>query len=214
MPSAAMVSRARGQVNEHRGTPLNKGCLGVLAVPSGFRGRPPSERLTQKYANSTLGVWLVVDASSLITLAGADALGLLSLSPLKACTVAEVYRETVEVGLARGYRDAPAISRAFEQGLLTIRDPRRAEKLTGISRTDSLLLHLAEETGAEILVNDQALLRKAEERGLPARVTAEFVQRLYKAKKISGARRDALLKDFVANGRYSEDFLLAFLLRE
>jgi hypothetical protein len=85
--------------------------------------------------------------------------------------------------------------------------------LAGISLTDSLVLRLGEEVrAAAVLINDQALLRKAEERGLPAQVTAQFVHSLYVARKISRARRDKLLNDFVAHGRYSEQFLQAFLL--
>lgn len=157
---------------------------------------------------------LVIDSSALVTLAGAEALGLLALSPHKALTVPEVYRETVEIGIAQGYPDALAIGRLFEEGVVTVRDPRRKEKLAGISRTDSLVLLLAGEVSAAVfLVNDQALLRKAEQLRVPAQFTAEFVQELCQAGRISCPRRDRLLEGFVANGRYSEEFLGALILR-
>jgi len=157
---------------------------------------------------------MVLDSSALITLAGADALALLALSPHKAVTVSEVYRETVEIGSVKAYPDAAAIGRLFEQGVVRVRDPRRKEKLTGISPTDSLVLRLAEEVAAAVLlVNDQALLRKAEQRGLAAQFTAEFVQELYDAGRLSRRRRARLFQEFVANGRYSEEFMGTFLLR-
>ena len=157
---------------------------------------------------------MVVDSSVLITLAGADALSLFALSPHRAITVSEVHRETVEIGLAQAYPDATAIGKLFEQGILTVQDPRRKEKLTGISPTDSLVLLLAEEVSAAVLlVNDQALLRKAEQRRVAAQFTAEFVQELYQAGQISRRRRDSLFRNFVTNGRYSEEFMETFFLR-
>jgi predicted nucleic acid-binding protein len=154
---------------------------------------------------------MIVDSSALITLAGADALPLLTLSPHKAVTVSEVYRETVETGSAMAYPDAAAIGSLFQQGIVTVQDPRRKQKLAGISRTDSLVLLLAEEVAAAVLlVNDQALLRKAEQRGLVAQFTAELVQELYRAGRVSRRRRDDLFRDFVANRRYSEEFMQAF----
>lgn len=157
---------------------------------------------------------IVLDSSALVTLAGADALTLLALSPHKGLTVSEVYRETVEIGLATAYPDAVAIARLFEQGTVTIQDPRRQGKLAGISRTDSLVLLLAQEvSAAAVLVNDQALLRRAKQRGLVAQFSAEFVQELCDTGRISRRRRDTLLREFVANGRYSEEFMEALLLR-
>ena len=156
---------------------------------------------------------LIVDSSALITLAGADALSLLALWPHGVATVADVYRETVEAGLAKGYPDAASIGRVFEKEVICIRNPRRTGKFSGISRTDSLVLLLAEEIAdARLLVNDQTLLRKAEEIGLATQYTAEFVQELYEAGKIPRRRCDRLFEDFLSNLRYSREFIEAFLL--
>ena len=156
---------------------------------------------------------LVLDSSALITLAGAGALRLLTLSPHKACTVTEVYRETVEAGWGKARAEAVEIARCFDRKMVTIQDPLGSEKLAGISRTDSQVLLLAEETGAaDLLTNDRTLLAKAEQRGLPACVTAEFVMELHENGKISRKRRDRLLGDFLDRGRYSEEFLRALLL--
>ena len=156
---------------------------------------------------------LVLDSSSLITLGRGAALDLLAPSPHQALTVAEVYRETVEVGLAKGRPDSAECNSAFERGLITLQEPRRAEKLAGISLADSLVLHLAEEVRAgQLLTNDKTLFRKAEERGLPVADTAAFVQDLHVSGRIPRERRDSLLKDFVARGRYTAEFMQAFLL--
>lgn len=156
---------------------------------------------------------LVLDSSALITLAGANALPLLRLSPHRALTVSGVYSETVEAGLARAHPDAVAIREAFEIQIVAIQNPRSTETLAGISRTDSQVLLLAEEVAAAaLLVNDKPLWRKAEQRGLPARFTAEFVEDLYQAGKISRKRRDGLLDGFVSRLRYSEEFIRALLL--
>jgi len=158
---------------------------------------------------------LVADASALVTLAAADALELLRLSPHGACTVPEVYQETVEAGVARGFPDAHAIARLFESRSLTTISPRRRVKVEGISLTDSLVLSLAEQLRADdLLVNDRKVLRKAEQRGLPARLTLEFVQDLYEQGKITRPNRDRLFQSFIDRNRYTEDFIRAFLLGE
>ena len=107
-----------------------------------------------------------------------------------------------------------AIASVFEQGMVTIQDTRRREKLAGISLTDSSVLRLAQEvSAAALLANDQVLLRRAEQVGLAAQFSAEFVLELCHAGRISRRRLDGLLRDFVANGRYSEEFMEALILR-
>lgn len=79
---------------------------------------------------------------------------------------------------------------------------------------DWLVLQLAQETpGAEILANDHPLLRKAEQRGLPAFYTAEFVWELGRMGRLRPVRREPRLRDFVTDGRYTEDFMNAFLMQ-
>ncbi len=160
-----------------------------------------------------MAVW-VIDSSALITLAVADGLALLTLSSNQIRTVPEVYRETVEGGLAQGRPDAAEIGRAFEKGIVTVQNPRRREKLPGLSQTDSLVVHLAQEMRAqECLINDQDLLVKMRRRGLVARYTLEFVEALHTTGRISRAKRDRLLREFLAQGRYTEPFLQSLLRR-
>jgi predicted nucleic acid-binding protein len=157
---------------------------------------------------------MAVDSSSLITLAGADAISLLTMSRIRAFTVKEVFRETVEIGLMTARPDAVVIAEAFESGAISVLEPRNKEKLPGISMTDSLVLLLAEDlAGRKLLVNDHALLRKAEARGIAARFTAEFVLDLQRSGEMTRTRRDRLFELFVANGRYTSEFIEALLLR-
>ena len=101
-------------------------------------------RLTPKCAISILSVnALVLDSSALITLATGDGLALLGRWPGKVYTVAEVYRETVEIGGAVAFPDARAIGHSFQRNVITVRGPRRRDKLSGLSETDSLVVHLA-----------------------------------------------------------------------
>jgi predicted nucleic acid-binding protein len=157
---------------------------------------------------------LVVDSSALITLAGADALPLLTLWPGKVLTIPEVYYETVEIGLMKGYPDAAAIERCFSDRAVSTREPACRERLTGIGLVDSLVIRLAEELGAaNLLVNDHALLRRAEEHGIEARFTAEFVCELRDERRISIDRMVRLFQAFLERRRYSEEFLNALLMR-
>jgi len=154
---------------------------------------------------------LVLDSSALITLAAGGALSLLRQWPGDVCTVTEVFQETVEVGGARAFPDASAIARCFQGKTVSVRDPRRRDKLSGLSETDSLIVRLAVELSGRLLANDQTLRRKAEQRGVSAAFTVEFVQDLYEKAKLSRRRRDQLFTDFVAGGRYSREFMDAFL---
>lgn len=155
----------------------------------------------------------VVDTSALITLAGADALGLLRLPPHQPCAPPEVFQEAAEAGLAQAFPDALKIRELFDRGHASIRAPRRRQKIEGVSVTDSLVILLAEELGAaDLLANDRGVLRKAEQRGLPASLSVEFVQDLFEQGNISRKRRDALFACFLARGRHTEEFVRVFLL--
>jgi len=157
--------------------------------------------------------WFVLDSSSLITLARADALDLLVLAPHAAITVSAVYRETVETAALKAHAEAREIARCFDEKQIVIRDPRRRTPVPGVSRVDSTVIRLAEELGAaDLLTNDRALLRKAEQRGLRASFTAEFVLRLCAADRIARQRQDELFRAFIAHRRYSAQFLEALTL--
>ncbi|NWG12892.1 MAG: hypothetical protein HXY20_05075 [Acidobacteria bacterium] len=141
-------------------------------------------------------------------------MSLLQLSSGQVWTIPEVYRETVGAGLAKCYSDSAAIQEYFQNEVILLRQPRRRERLSGISLTDALVIMLAGELRtAWLLVNDHALLRRAEEQGVPARFTAEYVKQLYEKRAISRRRLESLFHAFLESRRYSEEFLNALLLQ-
>ena len=157
---------------------------------------------------------IIIDSSALITLARADALFVLQLWSGEVWTVPEVYQETVDAGLLKGYADATVIRKCFREEIIRLRSPRNRARLSGVSLTDSLVILLAEELSAAfLLVNDHALLKRAEEHGVPARFTAEHVKQLYTENAISRRRMTHLFRVFLECRRYSEDFLNALLMR-
>ncbi len=157
---------------------------------------------------------LVVDSSALITLAGADGLSLFGYWQGAIWTIPEVYSETVEAGSAKGCPDAAVIQRCFVENVIRIREPRRRDKLPGLSSADSRVIFLAQEIGAAyLLVNDHALLRRAEQHSIPTRFTAEFVKELHEKHAITRRRMDRLFEAFLLRQRYSEEFLNALLMR-
>ncbi|MBM4389446.1 MAG: hypothetical protein FJ088_17050 [Deltaproteobacteria bacterium] len=157
---------------------------------------------------------IVIDSSALITLARADALFLLPLGSREIWTIPEVYQETVEAGLAKGYPDAIVIQKCFQDEMVCSRPPRNREKLSGVSSTDSRVIFLAEELSAVfLLVNDHALLRRAEEYGVPAQFTAEYVKQLCEHGALSRRRMESLFRVFLECRRYSEEFLNALMMR-
>ncbi len=151
----------------------------------------------------------MLDSSALITLAKADDLMLLALSAHEPVAVAGVYEETVTNGR---YPHDFRIGQLFARQIVRTRDPSRPRQLPGISVTDSLVVLLAEEVGAsELLSEDGKLLRRAQQRGVAAHVTAVFVQQLYETGKISLERRDGLFASFVANHRCTPAVVDVFL---
>ncbi len=157
---------------------------------------------------------LVVDSSALITLAGADALSLFGYWQGAIWTIPEVYSETVDAGIAKGYPDAGAIQQCFVENVIRIKEPRNSERLTGLSLADSRVVLLAGEMNAScLLVNDHALLKRSEHHGIPARFTAEFVKELHEKQAISRRRMIRLFEAFLQRQRYSEEFLNALLTR-
>jgi hypothetical protein len=157
---------------------------------------------------------IVIDSSALITLARADALFVLPLGSGEIWTIPEVYQETVDAGLGKGYPDAILIQKCFRDEIVRLRSPRNRGRLSGVSHTDSLVIFLAEELSAAfLLVNDHALLKRAEEHDVPAQFTAEYVKQLYKQGAVSRRRMEHLFRVFQECRRYSEDFLHALLMR-
>lgn len=88
--------------------------------------------------------------------------------------------ETGEAGFAQGQHNAAIIKHAFDEGVITISEPQSSTRIADVNATGSLVLWLAADIRARsVLINDRDLIQKAEKRGLPVMLTAEFVKRLY-----------------------------------
>lgn len=108
----------------------------------------------------------VIDSSTLISLAWAGHLDLLQRSPLRLIVPAEVRKETVAEGLARGHPDAAAIDVAVA--------PLASMAAPDMRTVDEAVLYLGRSVGM-LLANDVALGRRAANLGAGWLRTADYV---------------------------------------
>lgn len=150
---------------------------------------------------------IAVDSSTLISLAWAGQLELLSHTPIPLVVPSEVRQETVIDGLARGYPDAAAI----EQALKTVSDPtEEAGNPADIHPVDHAVLKAGRRHGA-LLTNDLALGRRAANLGVQWLRTADLVVLCVRTSKVSSQRGIAALKALHGAGRITESLLNAYL---
>jgi predicted nucleic acid-binding protein len=109
---------------------------------------------------------VIIDSSSLISLAWSGELDLLRRPPIPLRVCEEVRREVVTEGKTSGHADAVAIEAALEGIEEVIVD--------GALRGDAAVLAAAREDG-RLLSNDQALGRRARNLGLGWLRTADYV---------------------------------------
>lgn len=147
---------------------------------------------------------VVIDSSSLISLAWAGRLSLLRVAPLHWVVLAVVHDEVVTAGLASGHADAAAIGAALDGFPL--------QATPTASSVDAAVVAAAAETGA-VMANDVVIGRRASSlgaswlrtadlvavlAGIGALATAaarESIVALHVAGRISGELRDAYLAD-------------------
>lgn len=155
---------------------------------------------------ATIGhVRIVVDSSTLISLAWAGQLPLLGCAPVALVIPAEVRREVVDEGLARGYPDAAAI----ESTVKVIADAGRSEELRDLPVDDAVLVR-AREHGV-LLTNDLALGRRALNTGVRWLRTADFIVLCVRSGGLDRLRGVAAVKALRAAGRITEELLDAYL---
>lgn len=156
----------------------------------------------------TIGyVRIAVDSSTLISLAWAGQLELLSHAPIPLIIPNEVREETVIEGLARGYPDAAAI----EQAIKTIPSPTlESDRLAESHPIDHAVLEAGRLHGA-LATNDLALGRRAANLGVQWLRTADLVVLCVRTGTFSKDRGVAALKALRGAGRLTEDLLNAYL---
>lgn len=150
---------------------------------------------------------IAVDSSTLISLAWAGQLELLSHTPLPLIVPHEVRHETVTEGLARGYPDAAAI----EQAIKAIPSPTpEPDRPAGSHPIDHAVLDAGRTHGA-LATNDLALGRRAANLGVQWLRTADLVLLCVRTSTIDKDRGVAALKALRSAGRLTEDLLHAYL---
>lgn len=148
-----------------------------------------------------------MDSSTLISLAWAGQLELLSHAPIPLIVPNEVWQETVTEGLARGYPDAAAI----EQAIKTIPSPiPESDRPAGSHPVDHAVLKAGRLHGA-LATNDLALGRRAANLGVQWLRTADLVVLCIRTSTVSSGRGVAALRALRHAGRITEDLLNAYL---
>jgi predicted nucleic acid-binding protein len=152
-------------------------------------------------------VRITLDSSTLISLAWAGQLELLSHAPIPLIIPDEVRHETVTEGLARGYPDAAAIEQAIKTIPSATPEPGRSSEPQPI---DHAVLEAGRLHGA-LATNDLALGRRAANLGVQWLRTADLVVLCVRAGAVSEVRGVAALKALRSAGRITEDLLIAYL---
>lgn len=138
---------------------------------------------------------IVVDTSSLISLAWAGLLPLLTRTPLPLVLLDVVEREAVDAGLAAAHPDAAAIEAAVS-GLAR-------EVTPGDSTVDGAVVTAGAHHGA-VLANDQTLGRRAGSLGAQWLRTTDFLVLLRRAERVTHEEALSALVALHAAGRITD----------
>jgi len=95
---------------------------------------------------------VVIDSSALISLAKIDAIDLLIRINAKFLCPEEVYEETVEMGIRKGYPDAIIIKRIFDKKLIETVTVKTPKIYKGISKNDSKVIQLTKQKKRRVLI--------------------------------------------------------------
>lgn len=148
-----------------------------------------------------------MDSSTLISLAWAGQLELLSHAPIPLIVPNEVWQETVTEGLARGHPDAAAIEQVIKTIPSPIPEPDRPAESYPV---DHAVLEAGRLHGA-LATNDLALGRRAANLGVQWLRTADLVVLCIRTSTVSSDRGVAALRALRHAGRITEDLLNAYL---
>lgn len=146
---------------------------------------------------------MVVDSSSLISLAHSGLLPLLSKLPMEPVIVDVVHAETVESGLAGGHADAAAIETTIA-GF-----PRRASVAGDLP--DVAVLDAARDVGI-LVANDLALGRRARNLGVRWLRTPDLVVLLARTGRVGGEEARRAITALLESGRITADLAAEYAL--
>ncbi len=138
---------------------------------------------------------MVLDTSSLISLAWAGRLPLLSLLPVEPVILDSVFTEAVTQGRTRGHADAAAIESALVD-LERIHDEP-------VGSVDARVVRAAEQVGT-VVANDQALGRRAASCGARWLRTADLVLIGFHTERLSAQSARSAVLALHGAGRLTE----------
>lgn len=157
---------------------------------------------------------IVVDSSTLISLAKIDASFLLEQIDARLICPSEIYAECVEEGWKRGYMDALIIKRLFDQQIVLQESVSKREMISGLSIGDSLIIRLAKEKEAEfIFTDDDGLEVKASGLNLKTRRSADILLKMYLSGKISKQSYTQLIQQLGNKKRLDKEKIEIYLKR-
>jgi len=123
---------------------------------------------------------VVIDSSTLISLAKINAIDLLTKINAKFLCPEEVHEETVEIGIRKGYPDAIIIKRIFDKKLIKAVRVKTPKIYKGISKNDSKIVQLIkQEGGGYLFVDDEKLSRAATNEGIKVRNSIDVIVRIF-----------------------------------
>ncbi len=155
---------------------------------------------------------IVVDTSTLISLAKIDAIKLFENIDGELICPHEVFREAVIEGKEEGHQDAELIADIFRSGLVNKVNVLKNIDLNGISKTDSTVISCAIEHNAKYLfTNDTKLARKAEIQGIEVRGSPDILFRLLRKGIINKLQYNQFIIRLYEKKRISETNMIGYL---
>jgi rRNA-processing protein FCF1 len=143
----------------------------------------------------------VLDSSSLISMARAGILPMLSMTPIEPVILDVVVDEVVTRGLAAGYADAAAIE-AYFSGLSV----RPAGQVRSV---DTAVLEASQKAGV-LVANDLALGRRARNAGVRWLRTADVVLLAVRAGGMAAAEGASAISALLSAGRLTDDLAASY----
>lgn len=157
---------------------------------------------------------IIIDSSTLISLARIDMIGILEKIEGGVLCPNEIYDECVEEGIAKGKPDAIMIKRLFDKNRINTKEIKQPKKFRGLSETDSKILSLAiQEKPQYLFVDDTKLARKAEFEGFEVRGSPDILLKMQNKRIIKPEKYAHLIRELHKKGRLSTKNMKKYLGR-
>lgn len=155
---------------------------------------------------------IVIDTSTLISLAKIDAIGLLETIDSELICPSDVFEEAVVEAKIHGYRDGEIINGVFKSKCVIAVSVHNKMGFEGISKTDSVVISCAIENKTDYLFsNDTKLARKAELQGIEVRGSPDILLRLFQKNIINEQQYNRFIIELYRKKRISEINMALYL---